>query len=527
MMSEVRDFVLDSLDEVLPTQGRPELSRLLEQATEANAWLRMAERVGQVGHWRVSLPDQTLTWSDEIYRIHGVSRDSYSPTVQTAIEFYHPEDRGLVEASMAASARDSSPFEFSLRLITAGGQTRHVHSRGLAIPGPDGAASLIFGVFLDISEQRRIEMSLREANAQLDREAHLDALTGLANRRLFDKTLEASWCQAIEDGTKLSVVMLDIDRFKGFNDRYGHLAGDECLRAVANAMACVRRRPDDFVARYGGEELALILPSTDAAGAEQIASQARSTIQALGLVHEGNVSCGAVVTASFGIATAQPLPGAAASGWIALVAQADRMLYEAKRTGRNTLVSALSFERARTERASIERARIGALPAQEEARLAALARYGRAGATRRTSEFDRIAKLAATLANAPIGLVSLLEREDVRFAGSFGLGDAGQVPRAVSFCNETILGDQPFVIADTTRDPRYADNILVTGEMALRYYAGAPIVCRSTGHRLGAVCVIDRVAREQTSAAQRAMLCDLSDMVASLLDDIARQQQSE
>ncbi|HEV3076577.1 MAG TPA: diguanylate cyclase [Thermoanaerobaculia bacterium] len=161
--------------------------------------------------------------------------------------------------------------------------------------------------------------------------ALVDGLTGIANRRQLDAELEREWRRGHRSDTPLSLVLLDIDGFKAFNDRYGHPAGDDCLRQVAAALADVPRRAADLVARYGGEELAIVLPELDAAGAQRIAEAARATVEALAIPHATSPAA-PVVTVSAGVATRWPARGGSA---LALVAAADRALYLAKRQGCN------------------------------------------------------------------------------------------------------------------------------------------------------------------------------------------------
>ena len=473
--------------------------------------LELAERLGGVGHWRVTFPDQRVIWSAEVYRIHGVTPENYTPDIETAIGFYHPDDRKVVEAALNAAAVDGTPFGFATRLIRADGEIRHVKCRGVAIGGADTAPSLIFGVFIDVTDHTKIEAALLEANAKLERIAYVDAVTGLANRRQFDAMLDREWRRASREQTALSLVMLDIDRFKAFNDLYGHLAGDDCLRAVAAAVSSTAKRPADLMTRFGGEEFAIILPVTETAGAQSIAEAGRAAIVELGLTHAGNLPCGGVVTGSFGVATAYPQSDASA-GWLDLIAEADARLYDAKRTGRNRVASSAAFTATG----------VAPLAANEAARLTALAAYEQAGATKRTADMDRIARLAATLTSAPIALVSLVGRDEQHFAGNFGLEGVEGTSRDVSFCAHTILGDDAFVVPDATRDGRFKENALVVGDFGLRYYAGAPIISATSGHRLGALCVIDKTARTETSPAQRALLTDLAKMAAALIEDNAR-----
>ncbi|AMJ62576.1 diguanylate cyclase domain-containing protein [Bosea sp. PAMC 26642] len=163
-----------------------------------------------------------------------------------------------------------------------------------------------------------------------------DGLTGLANRRCFDERLEHEWARAVRAGASLSVLMIDIDNFKEFNDRYGHLAGDECLRAVGGVLSSEARRPADLAARYGGEEFVLLLPDTDAEGCEQVGLRVGEAIRGLAIPHLMKLAS-KVVTASLGGATAWPTDASASDG-ASLVGAADRALYAAKGSGRDRLV---------------------------------------------------------------------------------------------------------------------------------------------------------------------------------------------
>jgi diguanylate cyclase (GGDEF)-like protein/PAS domain S-box-containing protein len=490
-------------------RGQAELEALLAESSQANEWLEMAEQVGRVGHWRRNLRDQSVVWSNEMYRMHGVTRESFTLNKESSTAFVHPDDREMVIAITAKAIETASPFEFSARLILGDGDVRHIIGRGVVRLNADGQAGIIVGVSVDITEQRQMDQALREANARLEALVNVDSLTLLANRRRFDEALMYEWRRAAREGTSLSLVLLDLDRFKGFNDRYGHLAGDDCLRCVASVLAAQGRRSADLAARYGGEEMVLLLPSTTTAGAETVARDCRSAIAALGIRHEGNMNCGGVVTASFGVATATPAEDSAFADWTGLIAEADRQLYEAKRTGRNKVMT----------QAIAAAAGAAPLAIDEEARLVAVCRYEKAGATHRTQEMDGIARLAATLTGAPVAMVSYITRDQKRLMGKFNLPGADSMPREISLCTHTILGDEPMVVADAAYDLRFRESPVVTGALGLRYYAGAPIVSQSTGHKLGTLCVIDTVPHEQTGQAERAILTDLAGMVAALMED--------
>jgi diguanylate cyclase (GGDEF)-like protein len=167
-----------------------------------------------------------------------------------------------------------------------------------------------------------------------------DGLTGLANRRAFDKALKSEWKRTLREGSEVSLLLLDIDHFKLFNDRYGHLVGDDCLRAVAAAVSGAVRASDS-VARYGGEEIAVILPSTLIAGAVEVAEKVRSAVEALRLCHEGNPEGGGGVTVSVGVATALARVGGTMRMPESLLLAADNAMYKAKREGRNRVATSL------------------------------------------------------------------------------------------------------------------------------------------------------------------------------------------
>lgn len=179
-------------------------------------------------------------------------------------------------------------------------------------------------ILRDITERVQRQRSLEELSAT-------DGLTGLANWRTFNDRLEGEWRRAIRPGSSVAVIMADLDHFKAFNDTCGHLAGDECLRSVARAMLSVARRTSDLVARWGGEELAVLLPGTDLEGAVAVAEAMRQAIEHLAIPHPSS-PVAAVVTASLGVAATTPGDGAAKER---LVEAADAALYEAKRDGRN------------------------------------------------------------------------------------------------------------------------------------------------------------------------------------------------
>ncbi len=201
-----------------------------------------------------------------------------------------------------------------------------------------GAVLVVSAGYLSLMANRRMEQDVRQIfltrlRDQLRREgaetvAKRDALTGLSNRRQLDETVNKIWAKG-EGDAPVAVVMIDIDHFKPFNDRYGHVAGDTCLKRVAGAIATELRNTDDVAVRYGGEEFLVLMPQTDQSTAVRIAERIRRHIEKLAIPHEfGGYG---VVTVSVGV-IAGPT---AAHGFAELVAGADAALYAAKRDGRN------------------------------------------------------------------------------------------------------------------------------------------------------------------------------------------------
>ncbi len=182
--------------------------------------------------------------------------------------------------------------------------------------------------------RKKLKKQNQELKAQtdlLERIAHLDSLTGISNRRHFDKMLEVEWSLALRNKTSLSIIVADIDYFKGYNDHYGHIEGDQCLCSVAQCLSSLLQRPTDMVARYGGEEFVAIIPVTDIKGASLLAENWRTGVEGLRLPHAVSAVADHV-TISVGYATLVPTRDLVP---YYLVGVADEMMYHAKESGRN------------------------------------------------------------------------------------------------------------------------------------------------------------------------------------------------
>lgn len=185
-----------------------------------------------------------------------------------------------------------------------------------------------------VSVRIRNHLELVTIRNQLKHLSSTDGLTGIANRRRFDDQFHKEWGRAQRDKQPITLMLIDIDNFKKYNDHYGHLQGDECLRHVAKSLQALQKRDTDLIARYGGEEFVAVLPNTDITGAEAVATKLLKQIQQLHIPHEKNADFG-IVTISIGCTSVVPSDSVSEHN---IVAFADGCLYEAKATGRNRYV---------------------------------------------------------------------------------------------------------------------------------------------------------------------------------------------
>jgi diguanylate cyclase (GGDEF)-like protein/PAS domain S-box-containing protein len=241
--------------------------------------------------------------------------------------FIHPEDYKTVPLQFE-KLQAGETILLERRVQTVSGVYLLCEENGKKLK--DG---LIILLYRDITERKVAEMALERANKVLDRLAHIDGLTHVANRRRFDKVLDAEWSRMQREEKMLGLILVDVDFFKQFNDQYGHQAGDECLLAIATALNSVIHRPGDLVARYGGEEFGIVLPDTDYQGCMKIGQMMNSKIENLQIPHESSAAS-SVVTVSLGIAALCPDN---TKSWADLIGLADKALYRAKEEGRNRM----------------------------------------------------------------------------------------------------------------------------------------------------------------------------------------------
>lgn len=227
---------------------------------------------------------------------------------------------------------NASPIFYTLALLVLGAtlvrQHFYIGMSGIIV------ALAVYGVRATVLQTRYMQAQheLQAARDKMEAISLTDSLTGIANRRSFDRTLEVEWRRAVRRKTPLSLLMIDVDYFKNLNDRYGHPYGDDCLIQIAHALQAALPRTADLLARYGGEEFGIILSATDARGADTVASRLREFVRALHLKNETPI--GKFVTISIGVATFEfPHEGTSA----ALIRAADNALYLAKHEGRDRI----------------------------------------------------------------------------------------------------------------------------------------------------------------------------------------------
>lgn len=277
---------------------------------------------------------QLLGWTPEEIVANGGDAGANS--------FLYPEDQPMVADAIArhlSGEVDALMIEF--RMLRRDGTPVWVETNCRTVRDPlTGRPSDLMLTMRDISQKKELE-------SQLSALARKDGLTGLANRRAFDEFMLCEWARSLRDRKQLSLLLVDVDHFKNFNDLNGHQVGDDCLRTIAATLQAGCQRPSDLVARYGGEEFAIVLADTDQQGAEHVADRVRAAVQALCISNrtsEGN----RWVTVSIGAATAIATAGGTIEMPGGLLQAADAALYKAKGAGRNCVKAALLLSPARS-----------------------------------------------------------------------------------------------------------------------------------------------------------------------------------
>lgn len=247
----------------------------------------------------------------------------------------HPDDREPVVNFCVSQAQAGIDHEADYRALTRDGG--YVWIRDVVhVVRNEGEVEALIGFMFDISERKKNEQELVRLHEELQALSFKDDLTGIANRRMFNSTLDKEWARARRHRQPLSLILLDIDFFKQYNDRYGHLQGDSCLQQVAGVLGSAAVRSSDFIARFGGEEFVLVLPDTDASSAGKIAEKCRELILEQQIPHEKS-GVSPILTISAGVGTIIPSADMESTAFLETV---DKLLYKAKQNGRNRVEQA-------------------------------------------------------------------------------------------------------------------------------------------------------------------------------------------
>ena len=301
------------------------------------------------------------TWLNVNHRCLEIVGYSKEQLLQlTFADITHPDDleadwalvRELLDGTRTTYSMEKRYFRKDQRLVW-------VNLTVSLVRKPDGTADYFISVIEDITARKRIETErdglicqleerVRERTAELERLSLSDPLTGIANRRCFDQCLEAEWDRAVRTRQPLSIVLIDIDYLKQFNDSAGHAAADDALKAVASCLKEIAQRSTDLAARLGGDEFVLVLPDTNTEGALRIANSMQDMVKGLDVRNPGSL-ISSRLTVSQGVATSVP---SSKGNWKSLLLEADRALYRAKQMGRARVAKTIE-RRPPTSRQSI------------------------------------------------------------------------------------------------------------------------------------------------------------------------------
>ena len=283
--------------------------------------------------WKIDWKTMTFAYiGPQIETLLGWSQASWVSAEDWATRM-HPDDREKVVQFCIAQSQNGVDHEADYRALTAAGDYVWIRAVGHVVRDDNGEVDALIGFMFDISERKKTEEQLLTLQKQLEEYSYKDGLTGVANRRMFDMVLATEWANAQRSQQPLSLILLDIDHFKQYNDHYGHVQGDDCLKSVGQALSRAVKRPRDFVGRFGGEEFVLVLPETDEAAARHIAERCRQQVRQQRIAHARS-AVSSLLTISLGVGTIVP---GAHDRPLDFLNSVDKLLYQAKQRGRDRL----------------------------------------------------------------------------------------------------------------------------------------------------------------------------------------------
>ncbi|GJI99903.1 sensor domain-containing diguanylate cyclase [Duganella rhizosphaerae] len=283
--------------------------------------------------WRIDWATMSFSYiGPQIEQLLGWKQSSWLSANDWA-ERIHQEDRQKTVDFCIAQSQKGVDHEADYRALTADGDYVWIRDVVHVMRRADGSVEALVGFMFDITERKQAEDKILQLQRELEVLSYRDSLTGVANRRMFDTLYPVEWAKAHATGEPLSLVVIDIDYFKQYNDHYGHVQGDECLRRVAQALDTCASRSRDLCARFGGEEFILLLPATDEDAARNVAERCRKLLEHKEIPHARS-GVGRVITVSMGVGTIVP---GAHDDLNVFLDRVDRRLYQAKSAGRDRI----------------------------------------------------------------------------------------------------------------------------------------------------------------------------------------------
>lgn len=284
--------------------------------------------------WSIDWETKTFSYiGPQIEKVLGWKQDSWRTVEDWAMRM-HENDRAWVVDFCVAQSISGVDHEADYRALTINGEYIWIRDVVHVVRKPDGEVDSLVGFMFDISERKKQEQELETLKKQLEEYSYQDGLTGIANRRFFEDSYQREWLNAQREQQPLTLILLDIDYFKQYNDHNGHLLGDACLKQIAQILKKSVSRPRDLVARFGGEEFILILPDTTQASAIEVVERILQSIRTADICHSTS-PLDQRLSVSLGVKTIIPTQK---NDKMAFLKEVDQNLYLAKEQGRNGYV---------------------------------------------------------------------------------------------------------------------------------------------------------------------------------------------
>ncbi|WP_300495455.1 sensor domain-containing diguanylate cyclase [uncultured Methylophaga sp.] len=286
--------------------------------------------------WKLDWDSMQFTYiGPQIEALLGWEPSSWKSVEDWAVRMHEDEREWVVDYCVSQS-KSGIDHEADYRALTKDGNYVWIRDVVHVVRKENGEVDSLIGFMFDISERKKTEQELIKLQKELEELSFKDGLTGVANRRMFDSVIETEWLKARQNKQPLSLIIIDIDFFKEYNDFYGHLQGDDCLKQVAETLNNVKARSRDFFGRFGGEEFIMLLPEADENAAWSIAERCRQALFKKQIPHEQS-KVSQLLTISLGVSTMIPSQDDEHNE---LISRADKQLYQAKQKGRNCIQSA-------------------------------------------------------------------------------------------------------------------------------------------------------------------------------------------